>query len=535
MAASHLTNRDTTMRHLRAFTVIAALFLTLLPQMALAHAQLGSTNPNDGAVVEAMPEAITLNFSEEISPLVLRWVAPDGETTDATGGANGSVLSVEPPTSGGNGTYILSWRIVSGDGHPVGGALTFHLGAPSVQSAEVSETSPAAAATAAFRFLVSLTLVGGVGTAIFAALIARATPTPWLRRFGLTASLATLPLAALFLGFHGLDLTALRTTDLLTAAPWTAAMASPVTRTVALSILAAIAAAAALSGTRLRVPLALLSWGLAALSYAASGHAVTAPPQGLSTSAVLVHATAMIYWTGALVPLLVSLRDEGAAIRLQRFSTIAIGMVLLLVLSGAVLIWVQAGNPVALLASTYGKVLGAKLALVAALLALAAVNRLRLTPALAAGRDGAEEAMTRSIRAEIVLAVLILLFAALFRLTPPPRALMVEAEPAYVHIHSTKVMADVVLTPPRTGPVTVAIGIQSGDFTELVPRAVDVAFTSSTGDIEPIHTSAQLGDDGLWHAGPVTLPFAGDWEVTLRVLITDFESATIAGAVTIGR
>ncbi|MFV0332979.1 MAG: CopD family protein [Tropicimonas sp.] len=527
------------MKHPRRLGMIAALLLALLPRLALAHAQLQSTDPAEGELVQTLPDAVTLTFSEAISPLVLRWVAPDGSTREGEGTAQGNVLSVVPPAAEDRGTHVLSWRIVSGDGHPVGGTLSFHLGSPSAQAADTgadtSTESPAALVTALFRFLLSLALVGAVGAAVFCALVSRAAPEPWLRRFGRSAAIATLPLAVLFLGFHGLDLTALAPADLLTPAPWQAAGGSPVAHTAALSALAAIAAGLALSGQRRTSLPALIAWGLAALSYAASGHVAIAPPRGLSTAAVIVHAAAMIYWTGALVPLLTSLGGPQAAIRLQRFSTIAIPMVLALILSGAVMTGVQAGSPEALIASGYGQVLGTKLALVAGLLMLAALNRLRLTPALAGGRPGAGAAMARSIRAEIVLAVLILALAAMFRLTPPPRALTVSSAPAAIHLHGAKAMADITITPARTGPVSVGIALQSGDFTALTPRAVDIALAPADGTLEPIRQSATPGEDGLWHAGPLTIPLPGEWEVTLRILITDFESALLSGTVPIGK
>lgn len=530
-------NRDISMRFLRRLAVIALLFLVALPQLASAHAQLHETSPIDGAVIETMPEMVTLSFTEEISPLVLRWVAPDGSTADAEGAASGKILSVNPPVGDEQGSYVLSWRIVSGDGHPVGGALTFHLGAVSAGHAGSDTEASAAIGTAVFRFLLSLALVSAVGAAIFAAFVARDAAGPGLRRYGLIAVVSALPFAALFLGFQGLDLTALPVASLLTPQPWLAAADSPVAYAAALSVLAAILAGAVLLRARGTIVLVLLAWGMAAMSYAVSGHVVTAPPRMLSTAAVAIHAVAMIYWTGALVPLLMSLRDQDAVIRLQRFSTIAIGMVLALVISGVVLVAVQSGNPEALFASDYGKVLGVKLVLVTLLLALAALNRFRLTPALVmveAGA-GAGRAMARSIGTEIVLAVMILGLAAMFRLTPPPRAFSDQPAPAHVHIHGQKAMADVTLSSTRVGPVTIAIGFQTGDFTELLPKAVDVAFAPSDGSLEPIRQAAIIGDDGLWHAGPVSLPLAGDWEVTLRVLITDFESALLTGMVEIVR
>jgi copper transport protein len=172
-------------------------------------------------------------------------------------------------------------------------------------------------------------------------------------------------------------------------------------------------------------------------------------------------------------------------------------------------------------------VLGAKLLLVAGLLTLALRNRLVLTPALAAGHPKTAPRLARTIRAEIVLGLAILVLASSFRLTPPPRALIEPAEPLYAHIHTDRAMADIRLTPDRAGLVEVSLGFQTGDFTELVPREVEVVLAQPEAGIEPIRLIALQGGDGLWHAGPVTLPVPGGWEVTLRLLVTEFERVTL--------
>jgi copper transport protein len=236
---------------------------------------------------------------------------------------------------------------------------------------------------------------------------------------------------------------------------------------------------------------------------------------------------ALLFWMGALLPLLLATRMDGAVLLLRRFSSLAVPMVALLVLSGATLTWLQAGRPEALLGSAYGAVLAAKLALVAALLALALRNRRVLTPAIAAGDPTAVPRLARAIRAEIFLGLAILALASAFRLTPPPRALIVTAEPLFAHIHADRAMADIRLTPGRAGPVEVSLGFQTGDFEELVPKEVEVIFAQPSAGIEPIRLDAQRGGDSLWHTGPVTLPRAGDWEVTLRLLVSDFESVTL--------
>jgi copper transport protein len=249
---------------------------------------------------------------------------------------------------------------------------------------------------------------------------------------------------------------------------------------------------------------------------------------------MLLHGAALVWWMGLLPPLLADLRHVDAALHLRRFSTIAVPLVALLVVSGGWLTFAQTGGDWrGLPQSTWGLVLLAKLALVAALLALAGVNRLRLTPALTRGAPPA--AMQRSIRAEIAFGLVVLMLAASFRLAPPPRAFELPAAPILIHLHSDRAMADLRVTPGRAGPVVIEMAFQTGDFSDLTPREVHVALTPADGSLEPIRTRAMPQPGGLWSTPELVLPFAGDWEIALRVLITDFDSVVLLEMVTLPR
>jgi copper transport protein len=222
---------------------------------------------------------------------------------------------------------------------------------------------------------------------------------------------------------------------------------------------------------------------------------------------------------------LVRAGDKGQA--LGRFSSLAISMVALLILSGLALGWLQMGDPLAVFGTDWGVILAVKLAGVAGLLALALRNRLVLTPALATGARGAAPRMARAIRAEIVLALMIVILASSLRLVPPPRALTAPTEPILMHLHHPRAMADIRITTESRGQIMLTMAFQTGDFDPLVPRGVTLTLALQGDGIEPLRTGATLGPDGLWQAGPLTLPRPGAWEVTLRVLITDFESVTL--------
>lgn len=511
----------------------ALLLLALAPGGAHAHAQLQASDPPADAVLAAAPAEVTLTFSEPVAPLVLRWIAPDGTESEVTARTAGQALAVTPPPALGTGTHLLSWRVVSTDGHPVGGTFAFSIGAPSAAPPTAVEVAAGTARfAAAARFALTLALVVGVGGAVCLALV-RPDPAAAraIRPVVLGASLGVLPLAALAMGAQGLDMLALGPAALAEARPWVAAWGAPIRDT---ALLAAAAALAALLSLRGSLALALVAWGLAAVSFAASGHAPVAPPRWIAAPAVALHGLALVFWMGALLPLAAALRASAPEAALRRFSARAVPLVVLLVASGATLAWLQSRSLSALLASDYGRLLAVKLALVAALLALALRNRVTLTPAVARGEPAATRALGRAVRAEILIGLAVLALASGFRLTPPPRALSAAAGPLYLHIHGDRAMADLKLAPGLPGPNMVTLGFQTPNFAPLEPIEAQISFALPDRGVEPIRLQALPAGDGLWRAGPVTLPIAGDWQVTLRLLITDFDQATLTETLPLG-
>jgi copper transport protein len=107
--------------------------------VASAHASLLRSTPAEGAVVQAAPAEIALGFSETVAPLVVELLAPGGGSTRLNAKAAGADLVIAWPASPAAGTYLLSWRVVSSDGHPVAGVLTFSVGSPSAMPPKAPE------------------------------------------------------------------------------------------------------------------------------------------------------------------------------------------------------------------------------------------------------------------------------------------------------------------------------------------------------------------------------------------------------------
>lgn len=186
---------------------------------------------------------------------------------------------------------------------------------------------------------------------------------------------------------------------------------------LALLLAAALAFASATAASR-TIALAGAAALLASLAW--SGHAAgtvgLAGPLHLAADAL--HLLAAGAWIGGLVPLalvLASARHDGewaafAAKIVRRFSLMGIVSVATLVATGAVNAWFLVGSWRALTGTGYGRLLLVKLGLFAALLALAAVNRLHLTPRLASPAPAQARALhllVRSCMMEIALGALV--------------------------------------------------------------------------------------------------------------------------------
>ena len=225
------------------------------------------------------------------------------------------------------GTHALSWRVVSSDGHPVGGTLIFSVGQPDTQ-APVQQTKAGQALRTAIwvvRVAIYVALFFGIGGAVFANWIA-ARPLPG-RTEKLIAGLcaAGLVLLPLAVGLQGLDALDMPLSALVEAQGMAGGFRHHLWNDRAHRIpclrggVAVHAQAASRLSAQLQSLAALLGVGFA---LAASGHAAAASPQWLTRPAVWMHVVAVAAWIGSLWPLLKLLRGEPAPAKaaLRRFS-----------------------------------------------------------------------------------------------------------------------------------------------------------------------------------------------------------------------
>jgi len=545
-------------RSLRAWPVWLLLLAALLALMlasprARAHASLVQSEPANASALAQAPGALTLRFNEDVTPTRIELVEADGsKVAPRAVHAGGATLTVQLPPLG-EGSHALSWHVVSADGHPVAGVVTFSVGTAAAQPTSASVSPRMAGSLAAAIWLARIALyIGlfvGVGGVFFTAWITSAGARPGVDSDHVTgrivdgALLLGLLSAAASPGLQGADMLGLGAAQSMGWHIWRTGAGSPYGITLGI---AACAMGLALVARPVRRPGAARSASLLALigvglALAASGHASTASPQWATRAAVFLHATGVALWVGALLPLAGALR-AGSLLGprvLARFSRLVVYPLAALVLTGLTLAVIQLGDFSALPGTDYGRVLVLKLALVALVLLLAAANRWRLTGAVARGEAGAAGRLRRSIAVETAMLLAILAVVALWRFTVPPRSLVhadhaaATQESRQLQLHHARAMVNLQLTPGRAGPVSITASIRGGASAALDARQVSYTLANSTVGIEGLHAQASQVSPGVWRADGVLIPTAGRWTVRVTILIDEFTQVSLQGTVTL--
>ncbi|MEN0087546.1 MAG: CopD family protein [Pseudomonadota bacterium] len=157
-----------------------------------------------------------------------------------------------------------------------------------------------------------------------------------------------------------------------------------------------------------------------AVSFAQVGHSLGEPRAALAVFLV-VHVLAFSVWIGSLIPLHRAARTTAGADLLHQFGKFATYIVALLIIAGVTISWLLAGSIAALLGTAYGAVLLLKVLSVSVLLGVAALNKVRLVPALRADERGAAKAIQRSISTEMLVVALVFVVTAIITVvTTPP-------------------------------------------------------------------------------------------------------------------
>lgn len=538
--------------------VVGVLLPALLPVLtppAAAHAWLVDAQPADRSALSAPPELVQLTFNEPVTLPSggLRVFDRDARRVD-TGPVDGlppEVVAVALPADLPDGGYLVSYRIISADSHPVAGVTTFTVGdADPLEDALVAELFGGAGGSVTgvlgplLRALGTLAVLVVAGSAAVAALAARtATQRASARRLGRRAAVAgvvvtllAVPVQALAVGGGSGAGAGVLLQETLASSFGTATL-------VRLLGLAAVL----LWWWRRPDPTgAALAGALAAASFALDGHQRSVEPVAVLIAADVVHLLGAAVWLGGLVLLLAVLwpawRDPSqvaaadpelratTAGLVVRFGTLALAAVLVVAGAGVVMARVLVVEPAALSGTTAGPSYAAKLALVAVVLGVAAMNRFRFVPAVR--RAGAEvgagwRRLTHAVAAEVVLLTLVLAVTGVLVSQPPP-----AVEAGFVGAYQTaapltdELTVDLVVDPNRAGRNTLHLYLlePTGRPSDQVD-ALRLELTYRPEDIGPLPLELLAVGPGHWTGIIDDLALPGSWELRVVAGLDRFSEA----------
>jgi len=531
-------------------SALVGVVLALAPASpAAAHASLVRTDPTEGQVLPESPGKARLTFDETVSVPAggVQLFDADGDVVSSEASVRDAVLNVDLPETLADGSYVVSWRVVSADGHPVAGALTFSVGQPSAvvkppSSPNETSSSSVRGALSAVQGACYLGLFLGAGLMVFAAWLLPPLPRlDVLRRrlarvaqasaaVAVLAGLLQLPLSGAYQ--QGLDLV-----DVLSAAAWSGAWGREL---LALLLLAGgLGPAVALLGDR---PLSgagrvvvTVGTAVALVSPSLVGHSRAFPPQVLVILTDALHLAVGAVWLGGLVGLAMSLpalagRARAAAETLGRFSSFAAALLAVLVAAGAVLAWRIVGSWEDLFSTNYGRLLIVKVIIAALAIGIAAWNRYALLPRILAATGNTErrEAATeirRTVSAEASVLVAVLLVTG-FLVNQSPRTAPPVIEANRTGVVTGQLGEDLrvlaTLSPRARGKNSLTIQLQdlSGEPVEQ-PRPPTVRVSSDAVDLGDVQLAPS--DAGTF-SGETVIPTGGTWRVQVSLRLDEFEN-----------
>jgi copper transport protein len=547
----------------------AALIALLAPASASAHAYLTKTAPTPGAILDTPPRTIALTYDEAVEPrfaIISVTNARGDQLTTAPvhrSPSNPDTLVVPLKPHLPTGWYLIYWRAISVDGHPVQGGFTFAVGpnpGPQPQFAipSVAETATTTNLLIA-RWCMFLSVMIAIGLFVLRIAIAR----PLVRRvegaslravtiaWGVVAvtSLVAIPV---YLDVNT-SVDSLRSMfDVGSLVPLfrvTAFGRAYVDLEICMALFCAAGAIAlwvdrphrehrsiaeilALTGALAAAGSALLIPGLA-------GHAAQTAPRGLSLAFDWLHLVSGSIWLGGLVGLLVlwlslpaGRRVAGLSVCVPRFSNVAFVSVLLLLASGigSTILHIPVLN--ALWTTSYGVAILVKVGLLAAAMVLGAINLRRAKPRLVAARErselGAAAAMLlrRTVSAETVLVVAAVFAAATLSSLPPPAAALAQLGATLATVGPGRVASVVhqdgytlkALVSPNTPAAPNSFGVEITKNGRPVTNA-DVTITFEMLDMQMGSEEYQLSETrpGVYTHSAPALVMAGRWGLLYSV------------------
>lgn len=561
-----MTSRRSTFARLLLLTLLSTGIVLTLAQAASAHATLVSTTPADGSVLHRPLAAVSVTFDESVGITTdsLRVYAPDGSRVD-TGGAQhltAQRVDVRLQPALAPGTYTAAWQVVSADSHPVSGAFTFSLGHRSghVEAADVKVDANGVVQAGydvvrGLSFLAFAAFVGGIGFLLIC--WPGGAGDPRMRGVLVVSwavSLSGAALSFLLQGPYGADagLSHLVDPPLLSNTISSRIGGLLVARVVILVVAGLLARglltlAGGADGRR-RIEL-ITSWAIISVllagTWSLGGHAAVGRQVPLSVADDIAHLLSVAGWLGGVIAISVALargRDSAVVLRAVRsFSPFAGWCVVLIIVTGTYQTWRNVGHWAALVDTTYGLLVVAKISGLALIIALGYVARRLLSDRLLRRASPSAAPLTQSqatrvlqrlrisITFEVVIALVVLAFASVLVNTQTGRESyhpVVSASRSF-DTGTARGWVTVVVTPATLGPQTVGLSIVDARGAAYRPVEVQVTMTLPSQGIGPLQLKVVPGALGHYSTAPEPIGVAGDWLVSVTIRSSAFDETTV--------
>jgi copper transport protein len=544
------------------YAVAAAALVSLSgPAPASAHAVLEHSSPAADAVLPSQPGSVVLVFDEAVSllPDSLRVYGPDGGEVDdghvGHAGSDAATVTVGLRSGAPEGSYLVSYRVVSADSHPVSGAYTFAVGHRSVTPAVSSQDGATSVAVVlgVSRWVSYAGSALGLGGLVFLAWL---WPAGWASRRA--RALVAAGVGALVVGTFsslalkgpydgGLGLGHVADGDLLREVLGTTYGRALEARLLLLAVLVLLLTYRERVPRRALAcvaPLLLLGVGM---TFALGGHAAAGGHRLLALASVTVHVAAMSVWLGGLAVLATaalaeSAETESALPVVRRFSTVAATSVAVLLATGTYQAVREVRSWDVLLDSHYGRVLLVKLWLVVVVLGAAAGSRAWLwqrdhPAAESAGPSAApRRPPVRSLRGSVALegvALAAVLVASALLVTSNPKVSSLASAPVSATVRTGPDTVRVRVVPDGVRAVRLRLQVLDDRRRPVEPREVQASFTLADQQVGPLEVRLSRAGPGL-RTGRVGLPLAGRWQLAVTVRTSAIDEATGYVAVPVG-
>lgn len=482
-----------------ATTILSAWAFLVMGTSALAHSVLVASTPAANAQLATPPQTVVLSFDEGVESELGSVRVLDGSGNVRSAGAvfhpNGDARRVAVRVdASARGRYVVAWHVISADSHLVGGAFAFGVGVPAGPAPVVAADNGAATLLPIVHFVLLAAIVLGIGLPL-GALVLRARMSAYAIEFGAW-------FVAAFAAFGDVAFRA----DLAGGSLWPA-FTTHVGISRAVTIGAAFVAILALTGVRRRLAILASACAVAIVSLSLAGHAADGAFAWAGIAADALHLLAAATWIGVLA----IGTTVAAGPKLRRISPIAMGAVIVLIVTGIVQTLRNAGSFGALFDTSYGKTIDVKIALLVVLLALAFGAR----RALARGAF----AIGARIKLELWLLTAVLAVTAVLVESPLPRE---AAEPAVTAATATATFS------VRSVAVTItAVARDAQTWTIRITgnAPLDGAETTvreAERNVGPLDVPLTRASDRSF-TGTIALPFAGNWSALVSARSGDFD------------